>query len=100
MAEGLECVEECLERRPRSCSVARENQDRGEAGEFVTTFLPRRRRDATAGSLEDYIRLTVDQFDFLLDRVRSKLEKQNTAASPICPEQRLAITLRSNLYLF
>ncbi|MCP4485861.1 MAG: hypothetical protein GY820_00825 [Gammaproteobacteria bacterium] len=70
MAEGLECVEQCLERRPRTCSVAKENQDKGKAGEFVTTFLPEHRRDAIAGSVEDYIRLTVDQFGFLLDRVR------------------------------
>ena len=83
-------TEACMGYRQRSCSVAKDNADRSSRGEFVTTFLERRKN----GTVSDYIRLNNSQFDTLLGKLEHLISRERTATCPISAAERLAVTLR------
>lgn len=66
------------------------NVRRGEYGDFVTLFTELKE---DADLFFRYTRMDVDTFYELLEMVRPYLQKTSNR-KPICPEQRLAITLR------
>lgn len=66
------------------------NLKRGEYGDFVTLFAELKE---DADLFFRYTRMDVDTFYELLQMIKPYLQKRSQR-KPICPEQRLAITLR------
>lgn len=68
---------------------ATHNVRRGEYGDFVTLFTELKE---DADLFFRYTRMDVDTFNELLQMVRPYLQKKSQR-KPICPKQRLAMTL-------
>ena len=65
---------------------------RPEQGDYEHLYMELRQDEQ---KFQAYFRLSVEQFDWVLDRVRSQIEKQDTAwRDSISPAARLAICLR------
>ena len=61
-------------------------------GDYEHLYFQLRQDD---DKFQEYFRLTVEQFDWLLDKVKDQIEKQDTRwRKAICPEARLAICIR------
>lgn len=53
-----------------------------------------RMRNGDVEYFKKYYRMTPHQFDFLLSLLREDLERKHVIREPICPAERLAMTLR------
>ena len=83
-------------RRSRSCWVRPILLRRDQCGEYHTLVQEMRASDPEAH--QRYFRMSVGDFDELLEKVRNKIEKAYTQLrDPISPGERLAVTLR---YIF
>lgn len=51
-------------------------------------------REGDLEYFKKYYRMTPDQFNFILTLVRQDLEKRYLCREPICPAERLAMTIR------
>lgn len=82
----------CVRRTYRRYGVHPINQERKKFGEFHHLY-PKLRQ--YPDKFFSYARMSIETFDFLLNKVKEDLTKQVTNfCRPISPEERLIVTLR------
>ncbi|XP_072033385.1 uncharacterized protein [Amphiura filiformis] len=70
------------------------NKNRVQQGDFYNLLQELRNSGDGGERFRQVMRMTIDQFDWLLARVEPHLQHKNTHACPISPAERLAMTIR------
>ena len=85
-------------KQQRRFYVRQFNVDREQDGEFRRRV--KRMREVDPQIHREYFRMTKEQFDLILDKIRDRIAHHNNHRYPISPEERLAVTIRYVFFVF
>ena len=74
------------------------NVDREQNGELHRRV--KRMREVDPQIHREYFRMTKEQFDLILDKIRDRIAHKNNHRYPISSEERLAVTIRYVFFVF